>query len=892
MTTHDVSWINNSKGEDAFPLDFGEWIKHRRQALNLTQGQLAQRVNCSIFAIRKIESGERRPSRQLAELLARSLEISPEDQTTFVKVARGDLGVERLQPPVCDTKVDRKSGVISGNLPRSLTPFIGREPELNALSQLLADADCRLLTILGPGGIGKTRLAVEAAQHSRELFMDGVWFIPLVSLQSPTLIVPAIASSINFKFQDSTNPQGQLLRYLRTKNTLLLLDNAEHLLEGMDVLTEILNDCPQVKLLVTSRERLNLLSEWVFEIQGLPLPSSDQVEQFEAYSAVALFLQNARRVRTGFELRENERKWVLKICQTMEGMPLGIELSAAWIGLLPIEEIAKEIERNLDFLSVSIRDLPERHRSLRATLDHSWKLLKPEEKLTLSRLSVFHGSFSRDAAQVICGATLPILSSLKDKTLLYRNDQEFYSLHEIIRQYARQKLVELPDELERIRDLHGMYYVHCLAEWEKALQSSQQVETFNQMAQVIDNLSQGWRHMVTSCRPGAGKNSKLCAELLHSALFSISLFYEMHRRSLEAIALFKESVEYLQAIQDEFEETEDNLRFISVLGHIMAHLGLHHIYILKYEKASEILKQAIQLLEQSNSKVERAQAQVMLAAVYNFRGQLQDSTALLEESRDIFREEGNDWWYLLSITNNAHDYLSLGKHQESEALFEEGFRLVLPGDLRLGLVLRSGYGYLLTLKGDYVRAERLLQEALQLSDQFGNDRQTNSILFNLGRVALATERIKLAEEYYQKCIDLQIKYGDDDDLAMMRIYLGKSFAARHERLAALDQFRQAIKIGQQLGKFFIIYWGLVNIARTYLEQGQSRKALDISTPLMHSPVEFIRIQDEAFRLFEDLKAVFPDVEIEPDLAHQYKGEMPDDQAISKSLALALEGEHE
>ena len=249
---------------------------------------------------------------------------------------------------------------------------------------------------------------------------------PLPSLNSPALLVPAIADALNFRAHDPADPQTQLLRYLCEKRTLLILDNAEHLLDGAGLFAEILNACPQVKLLVTSRERINLLSEWVFELQGLPVPASDQDEQFESYSAVALFLQSARRVRAGFELREEDRRCVLKICQIMEGMPLGIELAAAWVGLLPCEEIAREIERNIDFLTVSMRDMPERHRSLRATLDHSWKLLNAEEKWILSRLSVFHGSFRREAAEEICGASLAVLSSFRDKMLLYRTEQDFY----------------------------------------------------------------------------------------------------------------------------------------------------------------------------------------------------------------------------------------------------------------------------------------------------------------------------------------------------------------------------------------------------------------------------------------------------------------------------------
>jgi predicted ATPase len=208
----------------------------------------------------------------------------------------------------------------------------------------------------------------------------------------------------------------------------------------------------------------------------------------------------------------------------MEGMPLGIELSAAWVGLLSIEEIAKEIEHNLDFLSVSMRDLPERHRSLRATLDHSWKLLIAEEKLMLSRLSVFRGGFHRGAAEEICGANLTVLSSLKNKTLLYRNDENFYALHEVVRQYAGLKLAEDPAESERIKDRHAMYFVQYLADSEKALQGPGQVETFDEMAIIIDDLSWGWLHKISHCRPDLENSQSFPAGMLHSALFSLSLF--------------------------------------------------------------------------------------------------------------------------------------------------------------------------------------------------------------------------------------------------------------------------------------------------------------------------------------------------------------------------------
>ena len=892
MIIEEAEETTSSRDENIPPF-FHTWIKHRRQELDLTQVQLAKRASCSVFAIRKIEMGERRPSRQLAGLLAQALDIPPEYQPTFIKVARGELGVERLPSPAHSASRDSplavKPGSTPGNLPRPLTPFIGREPELIALGQLLQDPQCSLLTIVGPGGVGKTRLAVEAAHHSQQLFPDGVWFVPLVSLNSPVQIVPAIAGALDFKFQEPTNPQAQLLRYLRPKKALLVLDNIEHLLDGVEVFTDILMDCPQVKLLVTSRERLNLLTEWAFEIIGLPVPASDRVEQFEAYSSVALFLQSARRVQVGFELREEDRRWILKICQIMEGMPLGIELAAAWAGFLPCEQIAKEIEHNLDFLSVSMRDLPERHRSLRATLDHSWKLLNAEEGLILSRLSVFHGSFSREAAQDICGASLAVLSSLKNKTLLYRNDQAYYGLHEIIRQYAGLRLAEIPEENERVKDQHAAYYVQSLANWEKALKSPRQVEIFNEMEQVNDNLSQGWQQMIMTCRPWTGKSNWFRADLLHSALFSLSLFYEERCRSWEAIALFKESVETLMGVNAEFEATEDRTCFISVLGLINAHLGWHLFFVLKVEEARECLVDALRLLEKSQSKVEKAQAQLMISEIDYTQGQVHKSAVGMAQSREVFREEGEAWWYLLATIKLASTYIVVGNFGESKELFQEGFRLIQSGDLRLELRLRYGYASLLFILNDFARAEQMMHENLQLSYQLGNDRLTAYILYDLGRLAFATQRIEQAKEYLQISINLLSEFGESHELGRVHLYFGKCFAAQPDLPAARDQFRQVIKIGQALDIFYYVYWGLVNIARTYLDEGQTWKALEILLTLRRCPVELERIQNDRDLLLADLQAALPEDQLKAAL-QQGDGDISPDQA--RAAVLAYVWEHE
>jgi predicted ATPase len=642
-----------------------------------------------------------------------------------------------------------------------------------------------------------------------------------------------------------------------------------------------------VKLLVTSRERLNLLNEWVFEIHGLPVPPSDHLEQFEEYSATALFLQSARRSQVGFEIREDEHQWVVHICRVMEGMPLGIELSAAWVGLLSIEAIAKEIEHNLDFLSVSMRDLPERHRSLRATLDHSWKLLNPGEKSILSRLAVFHGSFSLEAAHDICGASLPVLSSLRNKSLLQRTDQDYYALHEIIRQYAGLRLAEVPDENERIKDRHAWYYVHRLSEWEKTLRGSRQMEIFHEMAQMIENLSQGWQHMLTHGLSRAGKSSQFRTDLFHSSLFSLSLFYETRCRSWEAIAIFTQMVTYLKSIQDVFENTEEYPCFCSVLGQITAYLGWHQGWILEFEKAGEYLEEAIRLLEIGHSRVELAQTQYMLAELAKAQGQLKKSAGLLEQSREVFREEGEDGWYLTSLIYLARIYISLGKLEEAEALFQEAFLLVESGDMRLELPLRMGLANVCYLKHDYARAEQLMLDILKLGHQYENNRVIAAINVALGQIMLATQRVELAEKYLQEGVTLLREFGEPDNLAVALLYIGKCYVTRNNLQAAGEKFQHVIKIGQDLHTFWLVYWGLVNIARVYMAEGVTEKALEIGHVLRDCPIETKYIRDEGDLFLADLQALLPEWQVEAARQH-VEGKTSPDQVMAFALQYASE----
>jgi len=309
---------------------FGNWVKRRRKALDLTQQGLAQLVGCSVATIVKIESDVRRPSRQMAELLARQLDIPADQIPLFLKTARQEKSTAALDaiPPLSTPEPAPAPGPNPGNLPVSPTPLIGREHEIRVITKQLLELPCRLLTLTGPGGIGKTRLAIEVGRQLESHFTDGVYFISLAGIGMTESIIPAIADTLGLTFSRPAAPIAQIAAHLRNKRILFVLDNMEHLLEGGSLLSEILQQTQNVKMLLTSREQLRLQWEWLFEVQGLPIPETVD-SNLESNSAITLFVQRARQISQNFSLEKEDVAALVRICKLVDGLPLAIELAAS-----------------------------------------------------------------------------------------------------------------------------------------------------------------------------------------------------------------------------------------------------------------------------------------------------------------------------------------------------------------------------------------------------------------------------------------------------------------------------------------------------------------------------------------------------------------------------------
>jgi len=381
------------------------------------------------------------------------------------------------------------------NLPPQSTRFVGRKATVADIVARLCDADCHLLTLVGTGGIGKTRLAIEVMQNLADGdFRHGAYYVPLAPLTSADGIATSIISALGMMVGNNQSLHNTLFDFLAERETLLVLDNFEHVMDGTDLVAEILVHAPDMTILVTSREILNLSMEHIWRVRGLPYPSDSEPEDINQYDALNLFIERALQVRQDFT-GGDEQVNIIRICQLVDGLPLGIELAAGWLKSLSTGEIIKQIERGIDILSTRARDVKARHRSIRAVFDHSWQLLSADEQAVFPRLSVFRGGFTLEAAEQVAGASLMTLSGLIDKSMIRQTENGRYDLHELLRQYGHKLLIQ-SDELEAAQQGHMRYFAELTETYAEWLKDDRQADAYPILNADNANLYVAWQTAV------------------------------------------------------------------------------------------------------------------------------------------------------------------------------------------------------------------------------------------------------------------------------------------------------------------------------------------------------------------------------------------------------------
>ena len=652
------------------------------------------------------------------------------------------IAVHKFITPFTDLQT-RVPTVPRHNLPLQTTDFVGRKTELAALNRLLSGRATRLVTILATGGMGKTRLALEAAQQFYEVHQIDVYFVELASINTGESMVSAVADAVDYPFQqDERPPKQQLLNYVHDKHLLLVLDNFEHLVAEVEFVNEILRTAPDVKILVTSRERLQISAELIFRLDNIAFPTQTKLEGIREYDAIRLFLQCAQRANVDFILDDDDLTDVAQICRMVQGLPLGIVLAAAWVDLLSPAEIAQEISRSIDFLASELRDVPDRQRSVRAVFEHTWKRLSDAERLVFMKLSVFRGGFTREAAQSVSGASLRALGALVNKALLQNQRNGRFSIHELLRQYAKVALTET-GQLFATNEAHCFYFARFLQDCEADLKGHRQQTAIAEIRADFDNIQTAWDWAV----------EQTLLEPLDQASNSLGFIYKWLGHYQEGQMAFLRAAEKLHSV-----ETSQGQ---STLVKILIRLADFALTVDMRDQAQKALSEALDIvggLERTgeNTLVEHAAILKGLGNVAYYDVSLHDAIQFYRQSLALY-EALNDRWgeaivrmqlqlarIDLTDSGNIDQHLARitsakDQIQKSLTIFQElGDRTNQAGCL-------ESLGLMHLILGQAIEAQSVLEQCIAICRDLGYTKNSTFIEAN-GRLGIAKESLGLYDQ--------------------------------------------------------------------------------------------------------------------------------------------------
>lgn len=749
---------------------FGHWLRLRRKALDLTREGLADRVGCSAAAIRKIESEERRPSAQIVARLAEIFDILPSEQPALLRFARGDWNAapaELLEelPWRTVSKFPRT------NIPAEITSFIGREQDLALVRGYLSTAHIRLVTLIGPPGVGKTRLSLEVARAARADFLDGSFFLALAPLEDAALIAPLIVQTLGYGEAKNLPAIRQLLDGIGEKQILLVLDNCEHLIEEVAMLvSDLLSACPRLKILVTSREALRVPGEWVHAVTplGVPkessLPGMDTVRQFPA---LTLFAERARAARSDFSLNPDNLPAVISICRQLDGLPLAIELIAAHMRLMSPQALLERLTDQFVLSANGMRALSARQKTLSAAIGWSYNFLLPEEQRMFAYLAVMPGGFTLEAvisafSDLFTATIIPeLVASLSDKSLLQRITDRCgetrFTMLVTIQQFARNCLRRSGREAEA-RDRHLAFFLKFAEKGASEIRGPAQAEWADLLESELDNFRSALDWAVST------QNTESALRLL------LSLGWPW-----EVSGHYREARKWLERIRN----LPDVHRFLSIYTRVLNHIGRH------------------------------AWTQ----------GNIQDAHTLLLESQAISQTMGEEGEKITADTLNWLGLVTLystGDRQSAKSMFERGLALHRKWGDERGAALSTFHLGIAEIGLDNSAALSLLEESLSTFDQFGDFFFIARVSDFLGELNQKQGNYERAKYLFEQRIRLDQEVKFLDGIVEGWFDLGNLYYQQEKYEQASQCFEQSVIVCREhsLNKFEPLYMsGLLALYR-------------------------------------------------------------------------------
>ena len=856
------SWAEEGHGSDAIDLlcafaqkdslsDHATELCQQMLKIALNTGEVAKGLDCYRdyktalkVEAEKLELGEVEPVEEL-ELLAQKLKDLNAANLNAITRAKG-IQVARPITPVAKSYI-----------PPQATKFIGRDNEINQLLQQLLDFNTRMISLIGYGGTGKTRLAIQLTTTLQDYYADGVFVVELVAVQSIDNIPATINTVLGIETEFGETPEEALYRVLEDKQLLIVLDNFEHLLEGRELLDSLLGKNKNLDIIVTSREALNISWEYRYDIQGLNYPriknpnlvypenlvatrevpknilenealpeTVEAIANFEDNDAVKLFLRSAKTRVKDFSLTGNKAA-IQQICSFVEGLPLGIELAASWVTSLSCEKIADTLQKDVADIKTRLQDVPDRHKSLDIVFEHSWSLLTKREKDVLAKTAIFQGGFENGAAEAIIGTSLAELATLCDKSLLRADDNGRYSLHEVIRQNTVRKLSESPELHSATKAKHQKYYMDFI-------DGCDYVDLSDNLA----NIEAAWFASIDTYGPDS--------EILRVGEF-FNKVYISQTLTNRALWLLETSLEKVQSLDKDYNVKLLEANLLRGKAHCLDDLGFPE-EALKYQK--EVYKRAKEL----NEPTLLVNANYQLAIYYESLGRLEKASNLLKTALDTAEQ-----YHLHDLIGLVLDLLARVQNKNGDSInaevnYKKAIALSEELDDKNNKVLRlNNYSTLLFNAGRYQEAKELIFETLKFSEANGIKRSKHLLLKKLAQIYLIEENHELA---WNTAVQAQLVCNEQGAKKVapqiINVFADISLAA--ENIAkAKEGYLEALKLAIPIASYDAKYAALIGLAKIHSLNNEQTVAVTLLNSLMRQANLRPSLKSTTIEVLEELK---------------------------------------